>query len=114
MPTARPTSNTSYLIAVLVMVGIGVAAIVAIYAIRPDKDNAAIIATVVALITPTTMALLAFMKAQETHLSVNSRLDAFMESAKRASHAEGREEGRLAGAAAADKRTDTLSHPPQN
>jgi hypothetical protein len=64
---------------------------------------------VFSVITPTTVALLAFLKAQETHLSVNSRLDAFMANAKLAAHAQGVTEGRLAGRLAADARTDQLA-----
>jgi hypothetical protein len=45
------------------------------------------------------------MKAEQTHLSVNSRLSAFIENAERASLAEGKE----AGMKSANDRTDLLA-----
>src|SRR5678816_4493850 len=53
--------------------------------------------------------LLAFMKAQETHLSVNSRLDAFMRNAEMVAHVQGMAEGRAQGRTDANARTDELA-----
>lgn len=100
----KRSSNTPYLIAVVLMVALAITAVVTITVIRPDRDNSSLYALIFASIGPTTLALLAFMKAQETHLSVNSRLEQFIRNAGRASRAE----GELAGLAAADKRADSL------
>lgn len=102
------SSNVPYLIAVAVMVGLSLAAVVAVTVIRPDQENASIYALIFASTGPTTLALLAFMKAQETHLSVNSRLEQFIRNAERAQRAEGELAGRAAGAAEAYERTDML------
>lgn len=96
-------NNVPYIIAVVVMTSLGVVGVVAITVARPTSDNTALIGLVLGFLAPTTLSLLAFMKAQETHLSVNSRLDAFMANAKLAARAEGITEGRAQG------RTDALA-----
>ncbi len=60
-------------------------------------DNAALYALIFGSIGPTTLSLLAYMKSQETHLSVNSRLEQFISSNGRAQRAEGELAGRAAG-----------------
>jgi hypothetical protein len=106
---ARPVpNNVPYIIAVVVMAVIGVVAVVAITIARPDKDNTAVYAIIFSSLTPTTLALLAFMKSQETHLAVNSRLDQFIENADRAARSEGELVGRAAGRESANERTDVL------
>lgn len=95
--TRRPRAlehNLAYVVAVVVMMLIGVAAVTAVTIFRPGADNAGAIATIVGFIAPTTLSLLAFMKSQETHLSVNSRLDGMLAEARASARAEGREEGR--------------------
>lgn len=104
-----PSSNMQYVVAVVVMVFFGVAAITAIAIMRPERDNAVLYGIIGGFIGPTLLSLLAFMKSQETHLSVNSRLDAFMGTAKIAARAEGLEEGRREGREMADRRTDELA-----
>lgn len=93
----QKSSSFPYLVAVMVMAVLTVLAIVAITALRPAADNSALIGLVITATAPTTVALLAFMKAQETHLSVNSRLDAFMSTAKQISRMEGVQEGMASG-----------------
>ena len=105
-------NNLPYIIAVVIMMFLGVTAISAIAILRADKDNTTLITTIVGFIAPTTLSLLAFMKAQETHLSVNSRLDAFIGNARLASHAQGLDEGRIQGRLEADRRTDALAARP--
>ena len=97
-------NNTPYLIAIVSMLLIGVVGIAAIVIARPDQDNTVLIATVFAFIGPTTLSLLAFMKSQETHLSVNSRLDGFIRNAEAAASAKGNLEGQKI----ANERTDAL------
>lgn len=103
-----PPNNLPYIWAVVAMMFLGVGAIAAVSIFRPVEDNTVVITTIVGFIAPTTLSLLAFMKSQETHLSVNSRLDAFMASARAAAHAQGITQGRLEGRAMADARTDAL------
>ncbi len=102
-------NNVPYLLAIVAMAVVGVTAVVLVSVLRPAQDNSSIITTILGLLAPTTLSLLAFMKAQETHLSVNSRLDAFMREAKYAAHAKGLMEGRGEGREMADARTDTLA-----
>jgi hypothetical protein len=104
-----PPNNLPYVIAVVIMMGLGVIGVVTIAIFRPLQDNTLIITTLLGFLAPTTLSLLAFMKAQETHLSVNSRLDAFMRTATYAAHAKGLLEGRGEGRTSADQRTDVLA-----
>src|SRR4026209_700881 len=104
-----PSSNLQYVEAVVAVVAFVLATIVAITVSRPIQDNTILIGLVVGFAAPTLLSLLALMKAQETHLSVNSRLDAFMTTAREASYAQGILEGRTTGRASADERTDALS-----
>lgn len=78
----RPPSNVAYLVAVAFMSLLVVIAVLLITFLRPDKDNSTLITLVIGSLVPTTGTILAFMKSQETHLSVNSRLDEFMKTAK--------------------------------
>lgn len=89
----QKASNTPYLIAVVVMVMIGVIAVLAIVLLRADKDNTQLIATIVGMIVPTTAAILALMKSQETHLTVNSQLDQWKRDFAALQRAEGEKEG---------------------
>jgi hypothetical protein len=103
-----PPNNTQYVYAVLLMAIFGVVAVTAITILRPGQDNTGVISTIVGLLAPTTLSLLAFMKAQETHLSVNSRLDQFIKNAELASRMQGVIDGRAQGRIDADRRTDNL------
>lgn len=91
------------------MMIIGVGGVVTISLARPNQDNTSIITTILGFLAPTTLSLLAFMKAQETHLSVNSRLDAFMRNAELAARVQGVIEGRSQGRDDANLRTDALA-----
>lgn len=102
---ARPANNTPYLVAVTLMVFFGIAGVAGISMARPNDDLLTIAAMVFGFLSPTTLSLLAFMKAQETHLSVNSRLDAFLQTAKDAARAE----GEIAGRDVANARSDKLA-----
>jgi hypothetical protein len=104
----KQASNIPYLVTVAVMFFVGLAAVVAIAYFRPQTDILTIIAAVFAFLTPTTASVLAFQKAQETHLSVNSRLDGFIKNAQAAALAAGKEQGLAQGAQEANARTDAL------
>ena len=83
--TNRPNGeNLKYVVAVVAMAFMGVAAAVIITLNRPDEDNMLLVLGVFAFLSPTIVAVLTFMKshetlkkAEQTHLSVNSRLDEF-------------------------------------
>lgn len=98
-------TNLSYIRAVIIMVLLGCFMALVIVLVRPDKDNVEIIASIFGLLTPTTLSLLAFMKSQETHLSVNSRLDDFISEASTSAKAQGIIEGRNE----ANERNDKLA-----
>jgi hypothetical protein len=102
-----PPDNSPYIKAIVIMMCLGVIGIVAITFARPEADNTVIIGALLGLLAPTTLSLLTFIKAQETHVSVNSRLDAFMRNAEAVARAEGVNEGR----ALANARTDALAAP---
>jgi hypothetical protein len=104
--------NTPYLMATVISLLIGIVGVVMVVTLRPDFDILVVAGVIFAFLTPTTTSLLALMKTQETneqaketHLSVNSRLDAFIVSASNAARAEGVKEGEKA----ANLRTDELA-----
>lgn len=109
-PVADDTGK--YLAAVLAAILLGIVAVVLVLWLRPEYDPLIVIVSVFTIITPTTTSLLSFMKAEEakeqakeTHLSVNSRLDAFITQAS----ASARAEGVVAGEIKANERTDLLA-----
>ena len=104
-----PPNNIPYVIAVVIMMCAGVGGVVAVSVLRPMMDNTILNASILGFLAPTTLSLLAFMKAQETHLSVNSRLDAFMRNAEMVAHVQGMAEGRAQGRTDANARTDALA-----
>ena len=86
---APPASHVPYVVAICVMALLGVVMVLGIQAMRPKDDNTALITMGIGFLATMTTSILALMKAQETHLSVNSRLDQFMKTAQAASLAEG-------------------------
>jgi hypothetical protein len=107
-------NKLQYVIAVVTMATLGVAAATAIVIAKPmtgmsPAETMVAVAAIFGFLAPTTLSLMTYLKAQETHLSVNSRLDAFLSTAKMAAHAQGVTEGRQEGRRAADERTDILA-----
>ena len=102
-------NNLPYIVAVVLMMALGVCGVIAVILIHP-MDDMTIITTILGFLAPTTLSLLAFMKSQETHLSVNSRLDAFMRNAELAARVQGVIEGRSQGRDDANQRTDQLAN----
>jgi len=81
-----------YVVAAVVVLLIGIGAIMGVFLTRPEKDNTAIIAIIVSAITPTSAGILALMKAQETHLVVNSRFEKVISAARIIARQEGIDE----------------------
>ena len=100
----QPGSNLPYVVAVIIMMVIGVSGSIILTLLNKSQDNTVLIAAIFGFLTPTTLSLLAFMKSQETHLSVNSRLDEFMKATRSSAMAE----GRIQGQDEANARTDAL------
>lgn len=103
-PAPKQTSNNGVIIAVCSMALLLAVFVVAISMVRPGEDNLDLIAIVFAAITPTTVALLAYMKTSENaqavkdvHLALNGRLTQLLAMTDRSSHAEGLAEGTQAG-----------------
>lgn len=101
----KPPNNTPYLLAVLFMLSLAVVGVIVIIYLRPDIEFLVVVASVSGIIMPTTLSLLAFMKSQETHLSVNGRLDAFIKTAEENARRQGEQIGRDK----ANARTDALA-----
>lgn len=95
---AKYTKNGSwrsiYVVGVIVAMLLGVVASVIITVTRPETDNLPTIVLIFGFLAPTTVSLLTYLKAEETHKSVNSRLDSFVESETRLATSLGIEEGR--------------------
>jgi hypothetical protein len=117
-------TNTSYIIAVVSMIAIGFVTVILLALLRPTQDLGIIIVAVFGVLTPTTLSLLSFIKAQETnmqaqetHILVNSRMSTFMETLERSAQdksviakAEGVVEGVAQGTKDANQRTDELAN----
>lgn len=73
----KQTSNIPYLVAIVFMTMLGVGGTITVILLRPNADNAALFASIAGFVAPTTMALLAFLKTQETHVLVDGRMDEF-------------------------------------
>lgn len=102
--TGTTANNIPYVVAVSVMVVAGIVGATVIIVLRPNVDNTLIITALFGFLTSSTLSLLSFMKSQETHLSVNSRLDGEIQNAAAAAQAKGVQEG----VAQANQRTDIL------
>ncbi len=89
-PTPPPRHATHFGVYIVLMGIFSVGVAVVLELARPEKDNLPTIAAVFAFAGT----ILALLKSQETHLSVNSRLDDMMREGKAASRAEGVTEGR--------------------
>jgi len=75
-----------YLLPICVLIGLGLVAIVAVSILRPSQDNSQIITTIIGLLTPTLVALIAAVKSiqngqdiKELHIVVNSRLSQLLQ-----------------------------------
>lgn len=109
---SKKGSNIPYLIAIVVMILIGLVSILVVEIMRPEKDNVQLIATIAGFIVPTTASILALMKSQETHLTVNSQLEQWKRDYARLMHAEGEEIGRTGEQARVAKvRADSVTAP---
>lgn len=112
-------SGSGYLWVAVTLVVAGIIGIAAIMTWRPDTDFLIVSGGVFTFVTITITNLFGFMKAKdaeaearearfqarETHLAVNSRLDAFIKNAEEAARAQGVQ----AGVVTANKRTDALA-----
>jgi len=98
----------TYLVAVVTTIAAGLLAIAGGLMANPDGGNALPLIFVVGFTGTTLTSVLAYLKAQETHLSVNSRLDEMVRNARLVAHAEGLAQGQIKGARAANLRTDEI------
>lgn len=84
-----PGSLTGYYVGGVVLISlIGVAAIVGILVLQPEKDNTTTIATILGFIVPINGALLA-AALREVHVAFNSRMTELLVLTKKAALAEG-------------------------
>lgn len=108
-PIIAPPNNTPYLVAIVAMVGLTLACIVITLVFYHGPDTMQIIGMIVGASAPTTLALLAFLKSQETHLSVNSRLDEFKRAIEESSRAKGEKEGIAIGKQQAEEKAGEIT-----
>lgn len=83
------TSNTAYMIGVVVMVAVAVVAITLIAIFRPERDNTVLASMIIGFIGTATISILTLLKTTETHRSVNGRLQEFLDSTRDAAHSAG-------------------------
>jgi hypothetical protein len=78
---------------------IGIIGVLGITLVRPGEDNSQIIATLVGMLTPTAGVIIVLIHngaaIKEVHYSLNSRLTEYLELAKAASLAQGKEQMRI-------------------
>ena len=101
-----------FLIAALIVIGLGTITVLGISFIKPEADNTSLIAISFAFLTSTFTAILAYLKIQETHKIVNSRMDEFRAELQQSSSKDATiayDSGHAAGTVDANKRTDDLS-----
>jgi hypothetical protein len=101
-------------VAAVVVVLISTCAIFGVILLRPDKDNTGLIAIICGSIAPTSAAILALMKAQDTHLMVNSRFDKVIEATKAIARKEGGDEEKARGVALATALATDPPKPPDH
>jgi SMODS and SLOG-associating 2TM effector domain len=83
----------AYLLTVILLVLIGAALIAAILALRPASDPLVVLGGVGGFVGSIGAGVLSYMKSEETHNLVNSRMDEWMEARDRIAHAEGLAKG---------------------
>lgn len=79
---------TLFVVSIVILCALTVIGVVIVQITRPDKDNTAIIATIVGVTSPILIALLG-AAIQQVHLAVNSRLSQLLELTAAASKAKG-------------------------
>lgn len=82
-------SKAPYIWSVVVLTLLSCALVMGVLLVRPQVDAMDVITKVLTGLAPTIAAVLAYLKSQDTHLSVNSRLDAFMTEHAKVARAEG-------------------------
>jgi hypothetical protein len=87
------SSNAPYVWAVVILTAVAAVLVLVIVWLRPKADALDVVAQVAKGLAPTVAGVMAYLKAQETHLSVNSRLDAFMREHAALAHREGQIQG---------------------
>jgi len=89
-----PTNPAPYLYTTVIIILISAVFFLALLYLRPQIDAVALLGNIAQAALPTIAAVAAYLKSQETHLSVNSRLTDFLRE-----HGEAqRNEGKLLGA----------------
>jgi len=89
-----PHSRTNiFVIAILILSALGIGGVIFVFAVRPDKDNTAVIATILGFLLPTVTAFIA-ASVREMQASINGRLTQMLELVKIASRAAGKLEGK--------------------
>lgn len=86
---SQKSSILPYIIAIIVMSLIAVVAVLMISMMRPDADNTILIATILGFTATMTTSIMSLLKSQETHVSVNSRMDQWKEDVTTMLRAEG-------------------------
>lgn len=86
---SAPNSAMPYVWAMLILFLIGVILIGLVLYLRPAYDPLLIVSTVFAFIISIGTSIAAFIKSQETHLTVNSQLAAWKREYGAMAHAEG-------------------------
>ncbi len=92
VPAGIGQHTNLYVAAVVFLAVVALVAIIVIFLTRPEKDNSALIATVLGFMLPLVSAFLA-AAVQQVHLAVNSRLSQLLILTARASRSQGRLEG---------------------
>lgn len=104
----KRVDHTNLLVAsTIILAVVAVGAITTIFIVRPEKDNTALIGSLLSFLVPLMTALLA-AAVQQVHVAVNSRLSQLL----RVTAAKSKAEGMLMAQTQLAKLTDTVIAPP--
>jgi len=92
-PTAVGHKAVQFVWAVIILSILGVASVIVLTIVQPEKDNSAVINLILGLLVPSVVALLA-AAVRENHLAMNSRMTEMLKLQQKASLAEGELVGR--------------------
>lgn len=91
--TTKHRDRTPYVWSLVIVIGISLMFMVIILLIRPEQDPVSLIGEILKPVVPTVAAVFAYLKSQEVHLQVNSRLDQLLEKSVREAHLTGMLDG---------------------
>jgi len=89
MPDEKPSNAMPYVVSVIILFLLGIILIGGVLYLRPATDPLVVIGVVFGFLISSGASIAAFIKSQETHLTVNSQLTAWKKEFYQMAHGEG-------------------------